>query len=110
MNLLDTQPTMAPEITSALRAYALRNSVHSQWLSLQQTFADAKAFVWSNADGLTPQQALDLFGTDAGDLFSLSNLLCGLLKGVTGEDIHVVPAGWTYTVNADNTVTVQQTE
>jgi hypothetical protein len=62
--------------------------------------------VWNNK-GATPQQVLAALGTDAGQLFVLSEKLADILTTAGATDIATaVPASWTYVANADGSVAV----
>lgn len=75
--------------------------------NFRQLLNDAQAgfnAIWNNPS-LTPQQALDAFGTDASVLFLVNQEIAEILNAI-------VPGSWTleipynYTINQDGTVTV----
>ena len=77
------------------------------WLQMQRSFDTLSAFVWQNPLGFDPQTVLNGFGTEAADMFKLLNAYSGMVQAYTGTaPPSPVPAGWSYTVNADGTVTV----
>lgn len=73
------------------------------------TWRNLYELVWANPLGLAPQEVIDLVGTDALKLFSLSAQIGEMLNQIQpGCVVNAVPEGWTYTVNGDGTVTVTQ--
>lgn len=61
--------------------------------------------VWANEDGLTPQQAIDAYGPDAGDAVRLADLLKTTINAANPGTITAnTPA--TLTTNLNGTVTV----
>jgi hypothetical protein len=67
--------------------------------------------VWHNADGLTPQQACDALGADAGTMFQAAALVLQLSALVSPPDppANPTPAWATVTINPDKTVTITGT-
>ena len=63
--------------------------------------------IWQNADGLTPQQAFDSFGTDAGELVTYGHLLAGLINNVTPDAVSTITPE-ALTVNENGTVTANE--
>ncbi len=61
--------------------------------------------VWDNPEGLTPQEILDGFGTDAGELFIFSAQMQTLLLTVNPDYEFLTPP-YNYVINPDGTVTV----
>jgi len=61
--------------------------------------------IWNNERGLTAQEVLDDFGTDAYDLFLFSNSIQSLLSEADPEYNHLVTPS-EYTVNTDGTITI----
>lgn len=102
------EPVELPQPTpEQLTQQAMRESV----LRIADEFQRQIAYVWSNPHGLSPQQVLNCYGTDAMKLFQLSNVIAEqlTLNGI-GDFSRVVPEGWTYAINPDGTVTVTQQE
>lgn len=61
--------------------------------------------VWDNPRGLTPQEVIDGFGTDAAELFRLSGLLVQVLnEAEPGSYPYQLP--YAFTVKPDGTVTL----
>jgi len=73
---------------------------------LQGLLNQGAALVWNNPTGATPQQVVSTMGTQAASIFQLSSILCSTLGAITGSTIGAMPPGWSYTVNADGTVTL----
>ncbi len=63
---------------------------------------------WRNADGLTPQQVADAFGTDAASLFQNAAAVAGLVNGIApgaiGADADA--AKYDIAINNDGTATI----
>lgn len=59
-------------------------------LQLYRSYNVAMDTVWRNPDGLTPQQVLDAFGTDAAELFTFAatarNTVNTATPGTIGDD------------------------
>jgi hypothetical protein len=64
--------------------------------------------VWNNPAGLTPQQVMDAFGSEAAELFQLSDQLLTMLGNVKPDDPYLEEAAapYNYTINDDGTVTI----
>ena len=64
--------------------------------------------VWNNPAGLTPQQVMDAFGSEAAELFQLSDQLLTMLGNVKPDDPYLAEAEapYNYTINDDGTVTI----
>jgi len=75
---------------------------------MQRSFDSLSTFVWQNPLGFDPQTVLNGFGTEAGDMFKLLGAYSGMVQAYTGAaPPSPVPAGWSYTVNPDGTVTAK---
>jgi len=61
--------------------------------------------VWNNKLGFTPQEVIDTFGTDAKDLFELSDGIQTLAASACSDYV-VKTTPNEYTVNPDGTVTI----
>jgi hypothetical protein len=64
------------------------------------------AQLWHNPLGLTPQQVLDLLGTNAQESFQQSYYIGQWLISLGCDIVNDVPAGVTYTANADGSITL----
>jgi hypothetical protein len=100
-------PLSTPIIDSdLLAANGFCNSVNAEYNRLKNLLDAGATLIWSNPNGLTPQQAVANFGTNAAALFSLSALLCGLIGAISGTAPSPMPVGWSFTANSDGTVTL----
>lgn len=100
--------TIRPQDKTAAQRTAddLSGSLQAGYAGLRGTFLMLSRLVWRNPYRLTPQQVLDLLGSDAAKLFAVSNAAVELLN-LVGEGIEsVVPEGWNYTINPDGTITL----
>lgn len=112
MAIIDLNPTPpTPPTADQIRQYqALRMQadIAAQWQAMQSVFNTVASYIWGSTEH-TPQQALDAFGTNAADLFNLSNAYLGMIAAYTGQAVtSPVPTGWKYTINQDGTVSVTQ--
>jgi hypothetical protein len=98
---LPAVPT-APLAQSCSRLYA---QIGAQLNQLQQLLANGTNLIWNNP-AASPQAVVAAMGANAGSIFQLSGLVCGLIGAVTGAAPNPVPAGWSVVINADNTVTL----
>lgn len=99
-----TPPTPAQVLANSAAMYA--QQMNNIWLYLQKTFQSIATFIWANPNA-TPQQAFDAFGVNAGDLFKLAGAYQAMVAAYTGAaPASPVPAGWSYVINPDGTVTV----
>ena len=69
------------------------------------TYEIIMSSVWNNSDGLTPQQVLDGFGNNAGELFQLAGLCANTIITAAPGTTLSQPTK-TFTINPDGTVTV----
>ena len=108
MALIQPTPTPTPLTTAQLQAQLKSQAVAQMNQFYRQSifvFNTLMTQIWNNAGGLTPQQALDSFGTDAGTLVTYGGLLAGLINSVTPNTVSTTtPAP--LTTNAAGTVTV----
>ena len=63
--------------------------------------------VWDNRQGFTPQEVVDSFGTDAGELFLLSDSI-QTLAGSACSDYVTVQTPNEYEINPDGTIIIGQ--
>ncbi len=105
-NPIPSLPTDVQRLANQSRR--LQNNTSDLWRQMQQSFESLSGFVWQNPLGFDPQTVLNQFGTGAGDLFKLVDAYASMVLAYTGTALpSPVPAGWSYTVNADGTVTVK---
>jgi hypothetical protein len=108
--ITDTYSLTTTEQTAA----SLRKISEYLFAQMRQSYAAAYKLVWSNSSGLTPQQVCDALGTDAAQLFAGAAKLSELLAMVAPSAASLsnvqlsCPAGYSYTANADGTVTITQ--
>ena len=107
MALINTNVVIS-SVTPQQQVLQFRGQLNMSFAQMVKLFTQIKSFIWNNIDGLTPQQAIDLFGKDAADLFMLSNAYCMMLETYTGQPQKVMPEGWSFIFNEDGTVTVNQ--
>ena len=101
-----------PRATSPLTTEEKKTAIKLRILaSNNATFNQAKASVdfyykelWTNTSGLTTQQVLDAFGTDAGTLVTKLAGLRTFLNTLRPGSITFTPPG-TITINEDGTAT-----
>jgi hypothetical protein len=109
INPIPATPAPAPAPTTAQSQAKLVASVKSSsnilFRQMVKTFNNQFANIWSNADGLTPQQAFTAFGTNAADLCQLSNTLATAINAAAPNTVSTAtPSPLVY--NTDGTVTV----
>lgn len=61
--------------------------------------------IWSNSNGLTPQEVCDALGTDAGNLFTLAGSLQAVVNAAQPGALPQAPLK-AVTINSDGTVTL----
>ncbi len=111
MGIINLSPPVTPTPPTPAQLLAQTAAQHQArmqnlWGQLQREFTNLTAFVWANSNA-TPQQAFDAFATNAGDLFNLANAYGAMVQAYSGTaPPSPVPAGYSYTINADGTVTV----
>ncbi len=88
----------------ALTKALVQSSVNRCFASMLDAYKKNAAQVWENPQGLTPQDVLDGFGTDAAELFRLASLLKGVINAAVPGTIPDSAAP--IVINADGTVTV----
>ena len=88
-------------------AAKLLAQIQRQLSSNQSIFTAISAFIWQNSAGLTPQQAFNYFGPNAGTLVQLSSAYQAVSQIFTGQTpASPIPAGYAVAPNPDGTVTV----
>lgn len=99
------QPVLTEEKKKAISKSRIKFLVTGNIDRLIEQFNEIFNLVWDNPHGLTPQQVFDAFGTEAGDLFTVSSAI--------GSAILAVNPSWVpptrpfpHVINQDNTVTV----
>lgn len=109
MPILEPAQPSEPSVEQKQASVAFRVKSESLDLfqSVKQRHQKLMRIVWQNPRGLTPQQVMDAFGTEAAELFSLSDALLNLIKTAKPDD----PYGDTqipyeFTIHDDGTVTV----
>ena len=72
---------------------------------MASVFNQNMADVWSNSGGLTPQQVLDGFSTDAAELCNAASNLADLINSIAPGTVDETPPE-TLTTNSDGSITV----
>ena len=109
-SIITAAPTTPPAPAQLLqqRAAMLANQQAQAFRQVQQAFGQTAAFLWK--DPTQAQAAFDAFtaaGFKASDLFVNASAYSAMVQAVTGTaPPSPVPDGWSYTVNADGSVTV----
>ena len=85
----------------------LVRSMESLYGNMRAVYEQNFRAVWSNPDGLTPQEVMDAFGTDAVEFFSGGVGLYRYLDTVVPGGINL-PAPSEVTPHGDGTVTIGQ--
>lgn len=108
MGILDAPK--APQATTKQKQVRLasvtRSSAISAFSALVRTYNATLASFWENPDGLTPQEAFDAMGKDAGDVVGKAVQLQQLLNAMVPGSVSASPPPKPLTINADGTVTV----
>ena len=109
MSILDQKP-----VDSAQQAAdAITNIIQQQNNLLNNALVMAYNLLWNNPNA-APQAILDKIGTNATQVFQLSNLniitlnSVASLTGITPPAITGMPSGWTATYNLDGTITLSK--
>jgi hypothetical protein len=109
-SIITTAPSAPPTPAQTLqqRATLLANQQAQAFRQVQQIFQQTAAFIWK--DPAKAQAAFDAFtaaGFRASDLFVNASAYSAMVQAVTGTaPPSPVPAGWSYTINSDGSVTV----
>ncbi len=104
MSLLDR-----PSIPLANLQLRLKTNVQAQiqklFMDMNSTFVSCFNNIWENPDGMTPQQAIDAFGTDGVELFRLAWILQVAVNDAKPDTLLQSPPVMV-TKNQDGTVTI----
>ena len=107
MSILITPPeNLTPAQATAKHVLTMAKNNYEFLLRAQKNGTDA---IWSNAAGLTPQQACDALGTGAARMFQLHGLLTDFILSIQqleGLTSNVTLPTNAFTLNPDGTVTV----
>jgi urease accessory protein UreF len=96
-------PTSTPAQQAANQIMQSGNQLFTM---LVNTYNRNYKAVWSNANA-TPADVVTAMGTQAALVFAHSAALATLLNGLVADSVTAtIPAGYTVTVNGDNSVTV----
>ena len=107
MGLLDPiLPTQIQQL-QGVQSVIVQNNI-TAFQTLKNVIMSNWTLIWNNPQGLTPQQVLDQFGTDAGSLFSTAIATITLLETLQPGclDPMYLSAALPYIINLDNTVSV----
>jgi hypothetical protein len=96
-------PTLSKEQEQHRLKATLGGKVNILFRQMLAVYTDGMASIWQNA-ALTPQEAFDAFGTDAGELVRLAGVLKDAMNSAKPGSISHAPAA--FTVNEDGTVMV----
>ena len=102
MALINTQPTVAPEIAAATTIRQIATDLYNQMLPKYNL---AYNLVWNNPK-VTADKVIGAMGTDAQTLFAVSAGLAEILTACGANVNTTMPSGWTFTANADGSVTL----
>jgi hypothetical protein len=106
MALIKTYPDTVAGKQEKMRA-RLSQVLQSQFDSIKSVVEHGRTNIWSNPDGLTPQEAFDAFGTDGYQLLKASMAAINMLNAIVpGTADASLPDGHTVQVNADGSITV----
>lgn len=89
---------------------AIKQSATKAYQHLVDSWKECYNLLWNNPYGLTPQEVLDAFGTEAVQAFLLSANTGEFINQLGAGVRNAVPEGYTYTANPDGTITLQQVE
>lgn len=91
--------------TQAATRDRMTNDINTLFGQMLDCYNRNMTSVWSNPDGLQPQQVLDGFNTDAGELFRLAGVLNTAINTTVSGTIPdaIIP---TLTFNNNGTVTI----
>jgi hypothetical protein len=107
MGLLESDPLPTP---AEVAHREISNRVRAAFTQLQGALAAGQNLLWANPDA-TPKDVLAEFGTEAVQLFQLSNIAVEAINAVAsitgGPQIgSIVPPDVHYTLHADGTITL----
>jgi hypothetical protein len=105
--LITTNPSLTKPQKAAAR---IRGDIQRAFMQMKNTFNMTVMQIWNNPDPeLTPQAIIAEFGTDAAELFGLSNAMIGLMNTFAGAEIStIIPAKYSVTVNEDGSITITE--
>jgi hypothetical protein len=107
IELPGTGPVLSKETLKKKAHTQLKSQMSASFVGLLTSFKGLFEKVWNHPD-LTPQEVMDSFGTEAKDLFILSQATCDYLNAIvpgTITDANSTPP-YEYTINDDGTVTI----
>lgn len=95
--------------TAADVAKDIRSHIQITWLRILRAHEMGMNLLWDNLpEGVTPQDVIDEFGTDAGEIFQHSAALATLIGNIDPEKVVSVPEQYVVNVNATGTVTLTE--
>jgi hypothetical protein len=102
-------PALTKEQAQSKLSFMVRDTINRDLSVIFSTFKAVYDAIWTNKDGLTPQECFDALGTDAVEMVMVSNAIQTAVNSVVPNSMDFsVPATWTMTPNQDGTVTVTQ--
>jgi hypothetical protein len=104
MAIINTPSTLTTAQKQAKAKATINGGVNALYRQMLTTYNSAMESVWANADGLTPQEVFNAFGTNGGELVRLATLLKTTINTATPNTIP--DSSVSLTVNNDGTVTV----
>jgi hypothetical protein len=106
MSIFTPITPVSPPLDAANRVKTSGNQLYKQMVNVYTSHYN---LVWNNPKA-TPDKIVSAMGTDAQKIFAASAGLAQYLValGVTGIQT-TMPSGWTYTANADGSVTLTET-
>ena len=109
MSLISNIPTGPTEPTTEQLIARTNSRIKKVSLNIYKTMENRHEsvwdLIWNNKDGLTPQEILDSFGSDAAELFLFSGSIQAMLASA-GAGYVPVETPNEFVVNGDGTVTV----
>jgi len=104
MGILDKKVATQEEKIHDLRQEVLKVSTR-MYNKMERQHQQLWDLIWENSSGLTPQEVLDEYGTDAKDFFIISESIQTLLVQVR-PTYTVLETPNLYVINEDGTITV----
>ena len=109
MSLINNVPTEPTEPTTEQLVARTNTRIKKVSLNIYKTILNRHEsvweMIWDNSNGLTPQEVLDSFGSDAAELFLFSSNIQTMLAAA-GAGYVPVETPNEFVVNGDGTVTV----
>lgn len=102
MALINTQPTVAPEVAATITIKQIATDLYNQMLPKYNL---AYNLVWNNPK-VAADKVIGAMGTDAQTLFAVSAGLAEILTACGANVKTTMPSGWTFTANGDGSVTL----